>query len=407
MKLKSEMYIGAVMMDADVLIKYPVPYDAIATEYQELYIEIQKRVIAGHPVEPLDIWVTNKDKEWADKNVLVTMMTNACIPQKAKYYAEQLMQGYRKNKFKMWLLKAQELVGEGDIEKAEAELISLYEENYEAPYLPLRDLVKHKTEALPRIETGETLLDRSLIIDKGGFHVIAGRPGMGKTSFALWLVSQVVKTTPVLFLSLEMPNAQLVRKLTIPDDSPLYISDAPSQTIEAIVLKAQLAKRHKDIGMVVVDYMQLIRTKEKFNNREQQVSYISSTLKQMAKQLNVPVIACCQLNRMMEATGDCRPSLSHLRESGSIEQDCDSVTLLYRPEYYYKLKGEEVPEHQQGRCAVIIAKQRNAPTNQLEAKWNPEDNSWSEWRYYEYKAKGNKAVGRVGQVDVPHRADWD
>jgi len=404
MKLKSEMYIGSVMLCPDILIKYPVPYDAIHPTLQTLYIEIQKRVLSGHPVEPRDLFVAFKGSEWANPNELIRIYNNAATPSTAKFYAEGLMNDYRRTKFKAWLTSAQELTDAGDIEKAESELINLYENNYEAPYLAWRDVSKTKTEDLPRIFIGESILDSALILDRGGLHIIAGRPGMGKTSFSLWIISQAVKNIPALFVSLEMPMAQIVRKLSLPEDAPLLITDTPSQTIEGIVLKAQLAKRHKDIGLVVVDYLQLIRTKEKFQNREQQVGYISSTLKQLAKQLNVPVIACCQLNRMMESTSQRRPTLANLRESGSIEQDCDSATLLYRPDYYYKLDGKECPDEQKGRCLLIIAKQRNAPTSQLEARWEPSENLWSEWKYYEYSQP--KTSSRIGQISFDGRADW-
>lgn len=405
MILKSELYIGAVMLDPAVLIKYPVPVDAIDTTLQTLFIELQKRTIENKPIDPLDIWLDNKGKEWADPNLLVKIQTNAITPYKAKFYAENLLSDYRKNKFLLWLEKAKTYAEEGNVEQAESELIKLYSDTIEAPYQSLEDATKDwdSTAVLPRIELGVKELDKSWLLDKGGFHIVAGRPGMGKTSYLLFLLQKAcMNNTPTLFFSLEMPKKQILDKL-YSDGSmalskkPFYLTDAPAQTIEAIFLKTQLAKKHHNIGLIAIDYLQLVRTKEKFHSREQQVAYISSTCKHIAKQLDIPVIACCQLNREMETSGSKRPTLANLRESGSLEQDADSVSLLYRPEYYYKLANKPTPDDQIGVCELIIAKQRNAPTDRLICDWAPDVNTWDNWRHSEIEKK------KFGQINGVNR----
>ncbi len=234
----------------------------------------------------------------------------------------------------------------------------------------------------------------------GGFQksdliIIAARPSMGKTAFALSLArnAAIDHKIPVGIFSLEMStmqliirllcaegrlNAHLVRTGKLPHEegvklsknahklieAPIYVDDAPAQTILEIRAKARRLKVEKNIGMIIIDYLQLMQGPSKSESREREISYISRSLKSLAKELNIPVIALAQMNRAVEARTDKRPMLSDLRESGSIEQDADVVTFLYRPEYY-GIKTDHEGNSLEGVTEIIIGKQRNGPTGEV------------------------------------------
>lgn len=236
--------------------------------------------------------------------------------------------------------------------------------------------------------TGFPHLDAKIAgLGAGDLVIIAGRPGMGKTAFALSVALNVSRRGPgVAIFELEMSREQLIdRALCIEaevdtiamrtgkmeqydvnklgeaagplTDLPLYIDDRPGLTIGQLIGRARRLKRRHDIGLLVLDYMQLMTFQGRRENRQVEVSDISRGLKLMAKELGIPVIALSQLSRAVEQrAGEHRPQLSDLRESGSIEQDADLVLFLYREEVY----GET--DSNKGRAEVIIGKQRNGPT---------------------------------------------
>lgn len=221
--------------------------------------------------------------------------------------------------------------------------------------------------------------------------ILAARPSVGKTAFALNVAQNVgvrEKETVAIF-SLEMGAAQLVQRMICaeanvdasrmrsgqlePDDwekltmaigalseANVYIDDSPSVTVADIRAKCRRLKKEKGLGMILIDYLQLIHGRGKGDNRQQEVSEISRTLKQIARELNVPVIALSQLSRGVEQRQDKRPMMSDLRESGSIEQDADIVAFLYRDDYYDK------ESEKKNIIEIIIAKQRNGPVGTVE-----------------------------------------
>jgi replicative DNA helicase len=247
------------------------------------------------------------------------------------------------------------------------------------------------------VPTGFYELDEML----GGFQksdlvIIAARPSMGKTALALTLArnAAVDHKVPVGIFSLEMAtmqliirmlcaegrlNAHLVRTGKLPSEegiklsknahrlieSPLYIDDTPAQTVLEIRAKARRLKAEKNIGMIVIDYLQLMQGPSNSESREREISHISRSLKSLAKELNIPVIALAQLNRAVETRTDKRPQLSDLRESGSIEQDADVVLFLNRPEYYNIKNFADDGTSTEGVAEVIIGKQRNGPTGEV------------------------------------------
>lgn len=224
--------------------------------------------------------------------------------------------------------------------------------------------------------------------------ILAARPAMGKTAFAMQLAMECAEyDVPVMVFSLEMSETQLVNrmknKLTgIPvsrleadkifreeaetllnaekklDNLPIFIDDTAGLTLTDFKSKSARCKRKNKIGLIIVDYIQLMNNKSKYGNREQEISEISRGLKIVAKNLGVPVIALSQLSRKCEDRADKKPMLSDLRESGAIEQDADIVTFLYRPEYY----GIETIETSEGTCSsagiaeIVVAKYRNGST---------------------------------------------
>lgn len=245
------------------------------------------------------------------------------------------------------------------------------------------------------VPTGFTDLDyRTAGMQNSDLILIAARPAMGKTSFALNIAqyAAIHGKVPVAVFSLEMSKEQLVNRMLCSevmidsqkmrvgklDDSdwqkmamalgplseaPIYIDDTPGVTVMELRAKCRRLKLEKDLGLIVIDYLQLMQGRGKTENRQQEVSEISRSLKILAKEINVPVITLSQLSRAPEARSDRRPMLSDLRESGAIEQDADMVMFLYRDDYYN-------PETEKQNIAeVIIAKNRNGATGTVELRW--------------------------------------
>jgi len=250
------------------------------------------------------------------------------------------------------------------------------------------------------VETHFTDLDRMM----GGFHaneliILAARPSMGKTALAMNIAENVchLGKAPVLFISLEMSQLELCDRLlcsaarvnghkmrngTISNEdraklvekagelanSPLYVDDSPTRTVSEIASAARRIQRthNGQIGLVVIDYLQLIEPDNNRDPRQEQVARIARRLKGLARDLKVPVLCLSQLNRQAEGSADHRPKLSHLRESGAIEQDADVVMFIHREEYYRR--GEDA-EQFAGLAEIIIAKQRNGPVGEIEVLW--------------------------------------
>ena len=240
----------------------------------------------------------------------------------------------------------------------------------------------------------------------GGMHgselvILAARPSMGKTALALNMVEHIAvdergPAKPTLFVSLEMSalelgdrllcsrarvnshrlrnghiNAAESRKLveTAAEVSraPLFIDDTPSRNMTEIAANARRLKRREDLALIVIDYLQLIEADNARDPRQEQVARIARRLKGLARELSIPVLCLAQLNRQVEATRDNKPQLSHLRESGAIEQDADVVMFVHREEYYQT--NDEDRERVKGQAVLMIKKQRNGPTGDVKLTW--------------------------------------
>ncbi len=297
---------------------------------------------------------------------------------------------------------------EGDvfsiIDRAEQTIFNLSERRLRRGFVPIENIL-HETfeeiekahnrkEGVTGIPSGFDELDALT----AGFHnseliIVAGRPSMGKTAFSLNIARNVAVdyNIPVGIFSLEMANYQLAMRMLcsearvnshllrtgrLPEsefpklsiavgnlaEAPIYIDDSPALAILELRAKARRLKAEKNIGLLIVDYMQLIQGPKNVENRQQEISMISRSLKALAKELDVPVIALSQLSRAVETRGgDKRPMLSDLRESGAIEQDADLVLFIYRAERYSQSLDDDTIS-QKGKAEIIIGKQRNGPT---------------------------------------------
>jgi replicative DNA helicase len=286
------------------------------------------------------------------------------------------------------------------LDEAEQKIFQISERGVRKGFEPIGKIIKERFENIEKLyEQQERVSGLATPFDEldaytSGFQnselvIIAGRPSMGKTSLALNVAQNlaVKEKLPVGIFSLEMSSEQLVMRLLCSEarvdshrlrmgylksseyaelaivagylsEAPFYIDDSAGITTMELRAKARRLKAEVNVSCIIVDYLQLITVREQAESRQQQISIISRNLKSLAKELDVPVIALSQLSRAVEARGgDRRPMLSDLRESGAIEQDADTVLLLYRPEFY---EGEE--SENAGMAEVILAKQRNGPT---------------------------------------------
>jgi replicative DNA helicase len=289
-----------------------------------------------------------------------------------------------------------------EIDYAERLVFEIAEKRFSRSYVELKKLAhdayaqiaalyERDQPGLTGIPTGYKDLDEMLGgFQKSDFIVIAGRPSMGKTALGLSIARNTAMEFkhPVGFFSIEMSSIQLVIRLISAEarinqqkirtgkisqeelskivrtlgklaNTPILIDDSPTLSVMELRAKARRMKAEHGIGMIMVDYLQLLHS-TKAESREREISMISRSMKQIAKELDIPVVALAQLNRTVESRSDKRPFLSDLRESGSIEQDADVVIFVHRPEVY-GIKTFENQQPTENMAEIIIGKQRNGP----------------------------------------------
>ena len=277
-------------------------------------------------------------------------------------------------------------IAEGELGKGVMPLSSAIEEAYVAI-----ERAHEQPGALTGVTTGYTDLDEITAgLQSSDMIILASRPSMGKTALTLCMArnAAVKGSTPVLYFSLEMSTEQLAQRLLCAEarvsshrlrtgrlseeewqrlsewtgkliEAPIYIDDTPAISVMELRAKARRAKSEYNIELIIVDYLQLMTSSENFGSREQEIAYISRSLKALAKELDIPIVACAQLSRAVESRTDKRPQLADLRESGSLEQDADVVMFLFRPEVYGIV--DEEGNTQEGRAEIILGKQRSGP----------------------------------------------
>ncbi|MEW5797609.1 MAG: replicative DNA helicase [Bacteroidota bacterium] len=292
------------------------------------------------------------------------------------------------------------------LDEAENKIFQISEKRMKKSFIPMKEAVFSTMELLESIHgthsgvtgvpSGFTVLDNMT----GGFQssdliIVAARPSMGKTAFVLSLArnAAVDHDKAIGFFSLEMSSQQLVLRLIcaearvdahsvrtgrLPEEqwrhlstrigklynAKIFIDDTPALSILELRAKARRLRAEHNINMIVIDYLQLMQGPKNAQSREQEISMISRSLKALAKELNIPVIALSQLNRAVETTTDKRPTLANLRESGAIEQDADVVLFIHRPEKYGLSRDDG--SSAEGVAEIIIGKQRNGPTGEVE-----------------------------------------
>jgi replicative DNA helicase len=277
-------------------------------------------------------------------------------------------------------------IGQSQIENKTVQIKDIIHESMEAI-----DQLFQRKEHITGIATGFHEFDmKTAGLQPSDLVIVAGRPSMGKSAFATAIIEHagINLKKPVVIFSLEMSKEQLVQRMLCSharvdaqkvrtgylshqdwpkltnaagklSEAPIFIDDTPGQTVLEIRAKARRLKMKHDISLIVIDYLQLMQGAKSSENRQQEISEISRSLKALAREIRVPVIAVSQLSRAVESRTGNRPQLSDLRESGAIEQDADVVVFLFREEYY------QPSEENKNKAEAIIAKQRNGPTGSI------------------------------------------
>ena len=293
------------------------------------------------------------------------------------------------------------------IDLAQSQVFEIAEQKVLSGFLGIRDIVKSsfgtidilfdRGQRVTGIETGFVELDNMTAgLQPGELIIVAARPSLGKTALALNVAAYaaIEKQKHVGLFSLEMSKESLVIRLLCSEaridshklrtgfssrhdwskmtralgrlaEAPLYIDDSPGLSIMQIRAKARRLKAEKGLDLLIVDYLQLVTGHGRFENRTQEVSFISRSLKSIAKELHVPVMALSQLSRAPEERPGHRPQLSDLRESGSIEQDADVVLFIFREDVYKRTADEGEAGEPGGKTELLISKQRNGPTGNV------------------------------------------
>ncbi|UUZ91327.1 replicative DNA helicase [Paenibacillus sp. P25] len=414
--LEAEMAVlGAVLLDGDALV---TAMERVSSEdfyrpaHQMIYEAMIEIAESNEPVDLVTLTARLQDKQRLEEVGGISFLSELvnAVPTAANvdYYAQIVEE---KSLLRRLIRTATQIVsngysGEDEVSSllsdAEQRIMEISQRRSGGGFVAIRDVLMEVFDKVEMLynQKGSTSGIRSGFhdLDKmtSGFQrsdliIVAARPSVGKTAFALNIAQNVgvrEKETVAIF-SLEMGAAQLVQRMICaeanvdagrmrtgflePDDwekltmaigslseANIYIDDSPSVTVADIRAKCRRLKTEKGLGMILIDYLQLIHGRGKGDNRQQEVSEISRTLKQIARELNVPVIALSQLSRGVEQRQDKRPMMSDLRESGSIEQDADIVAFLYRDDYYDK------ESEKKNIIEIIIAKQRNGPVGTVE-----------------------------------------
>lgn len=418
-----KLVLGALMIDKDA---FSVVNDTLRPESfydprnQKIYEAILSLNMSDRPVDIATVTEELKRMGALDKigglPYIMDINTNVATSANIEYHAHVLAQKFLARQLISFSSNVQtrafdETVDVDELmQETEGSLFELSQKNMRQEYTQIDPVVKQAIDILQKAAassggltgtpTGyEKLDDMTAGWQASDLIIIAGRPAMGKTSFALSLTKNIAVDyqIPVAFFSLEMNNVQLVNRLIsnvceiegkkilngqLHDEewkrldrnirklegSPIYIDDTPGMSIFELRTKARRLVREKGVKVIMIDYLQLMNAAgAKFGSRQEEVSTISRSLKGLAKELNIPVIALSQLNRTVEnreGIDGKRPQLSDLRESGAIEQDADMVIFVHRPEYYH-IYQDEKGNDLHGMAQIIIAKHRKGATGDV------------------------------------------
>jgi replicative DNA helicase len=406
--------LGSILLDNDVLHEI-IPILGVADFYRDshqiIYQAIRDLYDLGKAVDAVtladELIRRDQFQKIGGDETLKEIVDSVPHAANGKYYAGIVRE---KSIGRQLINSATEIISDGYshqytaqelLESAERKIFNIREEQIQGDTLEIKDVIfKAMDRIAERSDTGGHAITgvASGLIDlddiTGGFQpgqliILAGRPSMGKTALALNLCDHAAITLklPVLFISLEMGHMEIAERLLCARSGidgykirtgmgmrhemnklvkafnelragQIFIDDTPARNMLQITAAARRLRLRKKIGLIVVDYIQLIDSEETRDSRQEQIAKISRRLKTLARELKVPVIALSQLNRAVESREDRRPRMADLRESGALEQDADTVLLLHRPDYYDD-------KDQPGVAELIIAKNRNGRTDSI------------------------------------------
>lgn len=413
--IEAEMAVlGAMLLDEGVIpevIEVVQPADFYKTEHGIIFTSISDLFDKRKKADILTVAEDLSRKKFLEKvggaTHLATLADFVPTASNAAYYARIVKEKsilrfliQNSNQILSLAYKEEEEVN-SILDKAEKLIFEISDRSVERNYIHIKEVLKdsievieslyHKKSHITGIPTGFVDFDiKTAGLQKGDLVIIAGRPSMGKSALGCSIIEHVAveeKTSAAVF-SLEMSRQQLIQRFLCSQakvdihklrtgflspkewplltnaagrlsQAPIYIDDAPALNIFEIRAKARRLKAHHNIQLLMIDYLQMIRSVYRSESRQQEISEISRALKALAKELDIPILALSQLSRAVESRQDRRPQLSDLRESGAIEQDADLVTFLLREEYY------NPSEENKGQAELIIAKQRNGPVGSV------------------------------------------
>lgn len=417
--------LGAIFLAKEALItaiELVTPEDFYKAAHQRIFKTMLDLYEKGEPVDLVTVTAELQDHKILDEVGGVTYLTElaSSVPTAAniEYYAKIVEE---KSLLRRLIRTATKIANDGYsreddvgeiIADAEKYIMQISQNRNSGGFVPIRDVLMETYERIEflsqhrgdvtGIPSGYPDLDKMTAgFQRSDLIILAARPSVGKTAFALNVAQNVAARAgqTVAIFSLEMGASQLVQRMICAEGNldaskmrsgwleeddwqkltmaigtlakaPIFIDDTPGVTVQDIRAKCRRLQTEHGLGMILIDYLQLIHGRGRGENRQQEVSEISRTLKGIARELNVPVIALSQLSRSVEQRQDKRPMMSDIRESGSIEQDADIVAFLYRDDYYDKeTENKNVIE-------VIIAKQRNGPTGTVELAFLKEYNKF-------------------------------
>jgi replicative DNA helicase len=408
-----ESILSTILLDNSTLLdilEILTPEDFYRTAHQKIFSAVTDLFSKAEPIDLVTLTNLLRDKNQLEEiggaAYLAHLVDTVPSAVSVQHYARIIRD---KSALRRLISKGNDIIrqcyeGGGDLDSvldfAEGAVFEISENKHRAAFHPLNKIIETNIDALEErqgnrtlvtgVPTGFTRLDHLTSgLQSGDLIILAARPSMGKTALALNIArnAAIEGNVPVAVFSLEMSKEQLSMRMLCaearvdstrlrggflnPEDwnritdaagvlseTPVYIDDSPDISATSIRTKSRRLKMDKGLGLVIVDYLQLMKGRFSNERRELEISEISRSLKLLAKELNVPVMALSQLNRKLEERSDKRPQLSDLRESGALEQDADVVGFIYRDEVYNKDENNT----NRGKAEVILAKQRNGPT---------------------------------------------
>lgn len=429
--------LGALMLEKDA---YPMVCDILKPESfydtanQKIYTAIATLGMNQQPIDILTVTQELRTEGTLDEvggALHISELTgNIASAAHIEYHARIIAQKYLARRLISFCSKIEEKAFDESydvddlLQEAEGKLFEISQNNLKKDFTQIDPVINtaikqieaaaQRENGLSGIETGYHKLDALTSgWQNSDLIIIAARPAMGKTAFVLSMAKNmsVDLNTPVAIFSLEMSNLQLVNRLIsnvceIESEkiksgrlnqaewiqlnsrvrklysAPLYVDDTPSLSIFELRTKARRLVREHGVKIIIIDYLQLMNASGmKFGSREQEVSMISRNLKQLAKELNIPIIALSQLSRKVEDRndGNKRPQLSDLRESGAIEQDADIVCFIHRPEYYTKSSEDASGKSIRGKAEFIVAKHRSGSVDDIDLRFIAKFAKFQNW----------------------------